>query len=985
MTGASPSYPTLADLLRQHAAVRPHATALETVSGTRLTYGALQDQVERTRLALRAQGIRAHDRVAMILPDGIETAAAFLSIAASAVAAPLNPAFRATKLLFYFQDVQARAVRVPAGTSGEVIDVVAALGITLLEMVPRPAGDGTFELRSRGSAMPVPDPEIQPDDVALVLHTSGSTARPKLVPLTHRNLAAAARFTGAALQLGPADRALHVVPMFHVQGLVTTLLAPLAAGGAVICTPGFQPFDFLRWVETTRATWYTAVPTMHQAIVDYARRVRFNPRASALRLVRSSAAPLSIRLCAELEQVFGAPVVNGYGMTEAAPIIASTPLGTSRPGSVGIAAGPELAVLDAGGAPCPAHAVGEIAVRGANVMSGYERNAAANAAAFVDGWFKTGDQGYLDSDGYLYLTGRLKDVINRGGEKIAPREIEETLLEHPAVAQAVVFGVADPLLGQRVAAAVVKRANTDASARELLEYVGRHLAFFKIPSQIVFTDSLPKGPTGKLLRVGLEEVFGLSLGAASADENRVDPPRTETERELEQLWCATLELKRVGIHDNFFALGGNSIAFIEVLYRIRERFGIEMPLHGLVQSPTITTLAAKLDGHRAAAAQQTPAVVTVPPVMSRTERELAAIWKDMLGVAPERLDANFFEMGGEEVPVARLFERIRTVFGRDLPVRALLERPTLRGLAAAIDEGVEDKGLIVPLKTSGTKTAIFAIHDGAGYFFYWRLAHRAAVDRPLYAVLAHSHLNGWQTPYGGARSVESLAAKYVAAIRKVQPHGPYHLAGASFGGTVAYEVARQLRQRGEDVASLVLLCAPIRRETRPHPAGAAPADDSAAPPFAQSRLRAAAGRIVRNGLQRCGVEGGLGNVSTALARDAKWRWAVLRRQPIAPTLIHARFLRASRGLVERYAPRSYDRSVILFRATGDRDTAADWSRVAEGGLRLHDVEGRHMEIMKPPMVDRVADLIAGYVAEAEQRLSEPEPAAPFLAPLAIAG
>jgi acyl-CoA synthetase (AMP-forming)/AMP-acid ligase II len=347
--------------------------------------------------------------------------------------------------------------------------------------------------------------------VALVLHTSGTTSRPKIVPLTQRNLCVSADHVRRALALGPADLCLNVMPLFHIHGLVASVLATLAAGAAVVCTPGFKTLRFFAWLDQFAPTWYTAVPTMHQAILARAPR---NPEIvgrARLRLVRSSSAALPPRVMRELERLFGCPVIEAYGMTEAAHQIASNPLPprARRPGSVGTAAGPEVAVMDAEGRLLASGETGEVVIRGANVVRGYQSNPEADARAFTAGWFRTGDQGVLDPDGYLTLTGRLKEIINRGGEKVAPLEVDNVLSAHPAVAQALTFAMPHPRLGEEVAAAIVLRPGESAGEEQIQAFAAEHLAEFKVPRRIVFLDAIPKGPTGKLQRIGLAERLGL--------------------------------------------------------------------------------------------------------------------------------------------------------------------------------------------------------------------------------------------------------------------------------------------------------------------------------------------------------------------------------------------------------------------------------------------------------------------------------------------
>jgi len=460
-----------------------------------LDHAGLVAQVEDGVRALRRLGVRPGDRVAMVLGNGPETAAAFLAVASAASAAPLNPAYRAEELDFYLGDLRARAVLTDRG--GPVVDVARARGIPVVEVAPgERAGRFTLSGDDGGGEAGAP---AGADDVALVLHTSGTTARPKQVPLTHRNLCASARAVAATLALAPHDRGLHLMPLFHIHGLVAGLLAPLAAGGSLFVPPGFNALRFFAWLEESSASWYTAVPTMHQAILARADRNQDILSRARLRFVRSSSASLAPSVMQALELTFSAPVIEAYGMTEAAHQMTSNPLPPAArvPGSVGLPAGPEVTILD-----------GEVCVRGPSIMKGYDGDPAATAAAFSGDWFRTGDLGEFDGEGYLRLTGRKKEMINRGGEKIAPREVDEALLAHPAVAQAVTFALPDPRYGEEVAAAVVLRA--EASESELKGHVRARLADFKVPRRIVFVDAIPTGPTGKPVRIGLARILGLA-------------------------------------------------------------------------------------------------------------------------------------------------------------------------------------------------------------------------------------------------------------------------------------------------------------------------------------------------------------------------------------------------------------------------------------------------------------------------------------------
>jgi acyl-CoA synthetase (AMP-forming)/AMP-acid ligase II len=332
------------------------------------------------------------------------------------------------------------------------------------------------------------------------------------VPLTQRNLAVSAANVSASLALTESDRCLNVMPLFHIHGLVAGLLAPLSAGGAVACTPGFDAFKFYEWMDELRPTWYTAVPTMHHLILSRASRHAEVIERVGLRFLRSSSASLPPPVMEGLEEAFGAPMIEAYGMTEASHQMASNPLPPDerKPGSVGKGTNVEIGIMDADGRMLPDGDRGEVVIKGGNVVAGYENNPDANAQAYTDGWFRTGDQGYVDDDGYLFLTGRLKEIINRGGEKISPREVDETLLQHPDIAEAVAFAVPHDKLGEDIAAAVVLAEGASLSDRDVRRFAADRLADYKVPRKVVIVDEIPKGPTGKVQRISLAEQLGLS-------------------------------------------------------------------------------------------------------------------------------------------------------------------------------------------------------------------------------------------------------------------------------------------------------------------------------------------------------------------------------------------------------------------------------------------------------------------------------------------
>jgi len=479
-----------------------------------LTHGGLRDFAAKVVADLNGFGIGRNDRVAIVLPNGPEMATAFLTVACGATTAPLNPAYRADEFDFYLDDLNAKALIVADDYDGDAVAAAEKRGIAILRLTPR-TGDaaGLFDLAGPAAASaPQAGGMAAADDVALVLHTSGTTSRPKIVPLSQANVAASARHIRAALDLTAADRCLNIMPLFHIHGLIAAVLSSVAAGASVWCSPGFNALRFFTWMEMAKPNWYTAVPTMHQAILSRAGRNADLIKDQPLRLIRSSSSSLPPQVMAELEETFGCPVIESYGMTEAAHQMASNPLppAARKPGSVGIAAGPEVAIMDLDGNLMEQGATGEVVIRGPNVTAGYEANPKANAENFTNGWFRTGDQGVLDGEGYLSITGRLKEIINRGGEKISPREVDEVLMDHEAVAQVVTFAMPHPKLGEEVAAAVVLREGASATDREIRDFVATRLADFKVPRKLLILDEIPKGATGKLQRIGLAEKLGLA-------------------------------------------------------------------------------------------------------------------------------------------------------------------------------------------------------------------------------------------------------------------------------------------------------------------------------------------------------------------------------------------------------------------------------------------------------------------------------------------
>jgi oxalate---CoA ligase len=468
-----------------------------------LTYEGLIDQTERLAGRMRAAGLQAGDSVAVVLPNGPAFVTMFLALMrAGLVAAPFNSSFTTNELRALLNDLQPRAIIVD-DTSSAVVHGAAGTDVPVWTVAVDASGVVSVSGLAQSSRR-VPD-EPAPDDPALLLYTSGTTGLPKGVPLSHANVLRSALGIAAHYGLTAADRSLVVVPMYHGHGLIGATLSTLVSGGAVVAPPRFSASQFWTQFRKHEVTWYTAVPTVHQVLL--LRADGDGAPDHGARFIRSCSAELATTVRQKVEQRFGAPVIVAYGMTEAAHQVASNPL-PPRPrkaGSVGFATGVEMAIIDEAGVQLGSQRSGEVVVRGPTVMRGYRNNPAATAAAFSNGWLRTGDIGVLDDDGYLALIGRIKDMINRGGEKISPTEIDNVLLSDPDVADAATFGVPDSKYGEEVWAAVVLRGDTDAAALQALSR--SRLAAFKVPTVIRIVPAIPKNPMGKVDRRALTAMF----------------------------------------------------------------------------------------------------------------------------------------------------------------------------------------------------------------------------------------------------------------------------------------------------------------------------------------------------------------------------------------------------------------------------------------------------------------------------------------------
>jgi oxalate---CoA ligase len=551
-----------------------------------VTYGRLLRHADEVQGVLRRSGIGLQDRVVLVAPTGPELAAAIISIAASTVCFPLNPESREDELDFYLTDLKASALIVDSRIDSPARRSAGRRGIPVVELTPdKNAGACLFALASDRGRVSTSGEFGTAQDTALGFYTSGTTKQPKKVLLTHANLWSRARQRVAALMLTERDRCLNMMPLYHDSG-VQIVLATLASGGTALCPPQLDVQAFFTWLDEFHPTWYSAVPTLQHAILSSAKHHGETLERCALRFIRTGTGSLAPQVLAEIERVFAAPVIQTYGMTEVGTVCSNPmPPRPRKAGSVGVAAGPDVAIIDDKGTHLSPGKIGEVVVRGPNVFRGYEADPAASAAAFYDEWFRTGDLGVLDAEGYLFLKGRLTDLINRGGQKVSPNEVEGTLLSHPDVAEAIVFPKPHPTLGEEVAAAVVLHPDARATEQDLRRWVAFRVADFKLPRRILAVAEIPTGPTGKVRRTHLAEHFGPQLQV---------PYRTAEaplEAMLAWLWGQELRADRVGLQDNFFDLGGDSLSATRVCARIEEVTGWSLRVTSLLQAPTIEQLA----------------------------------------------------------------------------------------------------------------------------------------------------------------------------------------------------------------------------------------------------------------------------------------------------------------------------------------------------------------------------------------------------------
>ncbi|WP_354268417.1 AMP-binding protein [Bradyrhizobium japonicum] len=631
----APTFACLYNLLLHYGREAPDRHAILAPGRLAMTYGELSLLTHDAVRGLRSAGVGRTDRVAVVLPNGPEAAVAMIALAAGAVCVPLNPDFTYDEYKRYFAELRLAALLAHPDPTSACRRAASSLGIPIIELVTR-ARDraGAFNLvgqRPQGAAN---DKFASSADDAFILLTSGSTSRPKMVPLTHASVCLSARNVAMNLELGSRDRLLSVLPLFHGHGLISGVLAGLTAGSSVVCTPGFDPTAFFGWLSEFRPTWYTAVPAVHQAILREASLHKDAARRSSLRLIRSASTSLARNLLGELEALFGVPVIDTYGMTEAATQIAANPLRLRKLGSVGRPAGPEIAIVDSDGRRLPAGKRGEIELQGPTITRGYDNDGAATTSAFRKKWFRTGDIGYFDAEGYLFIVGRIKEIIHKGGQKVAPAEVEEALLSHPDVIDAAVFPIPHERLGADVAAAVVLRRDAQLSAQKLRDFARELLSGFKVPGLIHIVSEIPKGAGGKINRSQLAAALSATHPGVDEREAEMASPRSELECQLAGIWANILGSDLVEIDQDIFALGLDSLAMAQMILRLVKHFGVEVSFEDIFSAPTVAALARRVKTLREESAETSPSNPTIETESAKADgsRPVSIVQERMLRI-----------------------------------------------------------------------------------------------------------------------------------------------------------------------------------------------------------------------------------------------------------------------------------------------------------------------------------------------------------------
>lgn len=735
---------TVYELFRHWADKSPQRPAIQPQGSSAFTFRSLQQQITIGSEMLKSLGIGRNDRVAVALPERTDMALVCLMVCVRGVCVPLNPDYTRDEFERYLSATDSQLLVAEPGTTHPSREAAESLGIPVVGFkCSADSSESGFESVDAPPQAKVAEPSefAQADDTAVVLLTSGSTAEPKRVPLTHRNIMDSARNVVASLELTDQDCALNTMPLFHIGGLVDLLIAPLSVGGSAVIGRDVSSKTALDCLTRYQPTWYQGVPTMLQDLVTRAQSSEANPKA-ILRFIRSVSAPLDNGIKRDVESCFHAPVVEIYGMTETTGVITSNPLDVrlQKPGSVGRCVGPDVAIVDEAGNHARANQTGEVIVRGSTVMGGYEGPPQTNDGVFIGAWLRTGDEGYLDDGGYLFLSGRVKEIINRGGEKISPREIDAVAMSHPAVSEAAAFPQVHLSLGEEVAIAVVTKPNATWNESEFTDFLSSKLAYFKVPRKVERVTHLPKTPSGKLRRHALAETYGGVIKRVEGAD--FVAPHSPLSMQLATTWESALGVSPVGLHDNFFDLGGDSLKAATFVSELQQTLQQPIQVFALYDHPTVAEFECYLKQHVVAESTDS----SLQSAASPSQAIYTSVAAYMSGWQGQRRTPD---------------------------------------------------SLIVGRNTLGSRSPLFWCTQSYGEFA--QLAKHLSDDQPIYGLRSL-----YQTPDKSADANGMIAARYVDEILAIQPSGPYIVGGFCEGGKVAFEIARQLRAQHLGVALLCL-------------------------------------------------------------------------------------------------------------------------------------------------------------------------------------
>ena len=914
---------TLVHLLKLSAQKYGDAPAILAPNSMPLTFKRLLALIEEVHHYLNTVGLGTNSRIASVLPNTPEAASAFMAISASCTFAPLNPAYTNDEFEFYISSLNVAAIITLQGFESPVRQIARKLAIPILVLVPAGGkGAGYFTLKGE-TGLPARDAGYAgAQDIAMLLHTSGSTAAPKIVPFRQQAICLAFNAANCHRIISSQDRCLNALPLFHMQGLLA-VVNPLIFGGSCVYASPFESQRFVEWLDEFDPTYYGATPTMHQAILEQVQLKEKFHKNPSLRFLAVGSGSLPLTQISALEAVFEVPVIEAYGMTETIHISGNPlPPKIRKPGSAGIATDTEITIVDDSCEPVAPGAIGEIVVKSSWIMTGYINNELANESAFCAKGFRTGDIGYLDQEGYLFITGRVKEIINRGGEKISPYEVEQILLAHPAIKEAVAFPVPHPTLGENVAAVVVVNEDAQVEPETIRRYARERLAEFKVPYRILISEHIPKGATGKIQRHKMAAFFAEQL---DAEKERLDQPHVvdnielgeieATLRQHHEILDAVAQTRDVGLGKRIliaFIIGKEDISvtpmeLIDFLIMKLPTYLVPERLY-LVKSYPLDS-SGKVDRN---ALQNVPLPVVSPMATYQKpyhalQATLLNIWSELLGTAEIGINENFFELGGDSLKAATMRAKIEARINWSVPLPLIYSNPTVELLAQAMlqHKGENLSSSLIEIQTGTSGPPFFFMHGdfhGGGYYCY-SLAKSMGPEQAFYVVQPHG-LPGRPPP----TTIEDMAGEYLALIRASFPEGPYFLGGHCNGALIAFEIARRLLDDGSKVGLLVMMDAPAVQKLASN-------SDIVAQPGAVSMESKTASHV--------------------------------ELDKLFPVARHNAVMRLYGDICKKYVPKFYRDKLTLFMANDTLDRrypSLGWEKMAVT-TELHVVPGNHVTML----------------------------------------